>query len=561
MGSNGYGEIAQSEDYSAEGGVPGSSQKRNAWLFAIVGIVVVLLIAGAGVFCIVYFGNKNKEPEPKPFGGLNFSYFDAYVAENYNGHFSYYRSVVKDTSCRNDYAAQNQKVFMLEDSVYIYERVFGRDIGHKLLADGDCTFEIPSIFNLTKTGVKCPDLKKYTPAGMEPPKLGKCDLISYHVKQEYQTLDLKYWVSGDRLVALEQQQLIGGIKAAEVNLYFIKFEAKNVSDSEFDIPKDILLVDLSEPVHEDNDNKQQKPPRFNFFSDIVSYDITKNLPGHESLKNQKKQFPSPLINKLHPLSSRTNSVMSKPQTVNPRRALDEIGEENIPDNYDLREVYKTKCPSISTIFNQGDCGCCWAMASATAFSDRACIATDGAVSVDMSTQRVMDCSNMSSGCDGGNPVDAWTDFTKIGAVSEECSPFFESDMKCLKGECYDPNMKIDYYYAKNAYSPFSAVNWTENMRVIQADIMKYGSVTTSFFVFTDFFDYVGGVYRRRGYPEYQGGHSVRIVGWGETDDKVPYWIVANTWGKDWGEDGFFRIIRGTNDCGIEDMVVAGEYRV
>ena len=90
--------------------------------------------------------------------------------------------------------------------------------------------------------------------------------------------------------------------------------------------------------------------------------------------------------------------------------------------------------------------------------------------------------------------------------------------------------------------------------------MKYGSVTAQFYVFTDFTGYSGGVYRHKGSPDYHGSHIVRIIGWGETDDKVPYWIVANTWGEDWGENGYFRIIRGINDCGIEDMVIAGEYR-
>ncbi|PIO53624.1 hypothetical protein TELCIR_25035, partial [Teladorsagia circumcincta] len=47
-----------------------------------------------------------------------------------------------------------------------------------------------------------------------------------------------------------------------------------------------------------------------------------------------------------------------------------------------------------------------------------------------------------------------------------------------------------------------------------------------------------------------GGHSVKIVGWGK-ERHIPYWIVANSWGTGWGEGGFFRIVRGINDCNIE----------
>jgi len=52
-----------------------------------------------------------------------------------------------------------------------------------------------------------------------------------------------------------------------------------------------------------------------------------------------------------------------------------------------------------------------------------------------------------------------------------------------------------------------------------------------------------------------GEHAVKIIGWGEEKYK-PYWIVANTWSSDWGNDeGFFKIRRGVNECGIESQVV------
>ena len=53
-----------------------------------------------------------------------------------------------------------------------------------------------------------------------------------------------------------------------------------------------------------------------------------------------------------------------------------------------------------------------------------------------------------------------------------------------------------------------------------------------------------------------GGHAIRIVGWGE-ESGVKFWWIANSWGTKWGINGYFRMIRGINDCKIEENVVCG----
>jgi cathepsin B len=65
--------------------------------------------------------------------------------------------------------------------------------------------------------------------------------------------------------------------------------------------------------------------------------------------------------------------------------------------------------------------------------------------------------------------------------------------------------------------------------------------------------YQSGIYKyTRG--GFLGGHAVKIVGWGQ-EKGVNYWIAANSWGPNWGENGFFKIKEG--ECDFEGQLIAG----
>lgn len=85
--------------------------------------------------------------------------------------------------------------------------------------------------------------------------------------------------------------------------------------------------------------------------------------------------------------------------------------------------------------------------------------------------------------------------------------------------------------------------------------MTNGPVEASFTVYTDFLSYKSGVYQQMK-GTFAGGHAVKILGWG-TEGGKPYWLVANSWNKDWGDKGFFKILRGSDECGIESHITAG----
>ena len=100
---------------------------------------------------------------------------------------------------------------------------------------------------------------------------------------------------------------------------------------------------------------------------------------------------------------------------------------------------------------------------------------------------------------------------------------------------------------------------------IQQELMKNGPVQAAFRVYKSFMSYKSGVYQRKWWNFWDkilGGHAVKIVGWGTqpaslTRPSVDYWTIANSWSTNWGENGYFKIKRGVNMCGIESNIYTG----
>lgn len=74
---------------------------------------------------------------------------------------------------------------------------------------------------------------------------------------------------------------------------------------------------------------------------------------------------------------------------------------------------------------------------------------------------------------------------------------------------------------------------------MQQAIMTTGPLESGFQVYEDFFSYKSGIYSHVS-GDYVAGHACRVVGWGKSGT-TNYWIVANSWGTKWGENGWFRV--------------------
>lgn len=87
--------------------------------------------------------------------------------------------------------------------------------------------------------------------------------------------------------------------------------------------------------------------------------------------------------------------------------------------------------------------------------------------------------------------------------------------------------------------------------------MALGAVEVGFTVFSDFMSYRGGVYKHLS-GAMEGGHAVKIVGW-ENSSGEEAWIVQNSWGASWGEDGFFRISMRNSGTDIAAPTTGGAF--
>ncbi|KHJ88690.1 papain family cysteine protease [Oesophagostomum dentatum] len=137
--------------------------------------------------------------------------------------------------------------------------------------------------------------------------------------------------------------------------------------------------------------------------------------------------------------------------------------------------------------------------------------------------------------------DCPTDGYEKPECKEECQPGFSRK--------YNQNR----IYVKKHYKVRKSV------KDIQKEILVFGPVQAAITVYEDFYHYRKGIYWHFGGSE-KGRHAVKIIGWGE-DGGVPYWLAANSWSADYGEDGYFRILRGYDECGIESNIIAGTMKV
>jgi len=209
------------------------------------------------------------------------------------------------------------------------------------------------------------------------------------------------------------------------------------------------------------------------------------------------------------------------------------------------------------------CNSSWAFATTSALSDRIAVARGGVFpEIDLSPQLLLTCDSVDQGCRGGSALSAYTWMSQNNITDSSCAPYqaksWKEGLQCNaqaickecnpNGQCYVPSFFNNYRV--NQYGSLPA----NNVQALQNEILANGPIVCDIDA-GPIINFQGtGIVSN---PGTATNHSVSVVGWGVSTDgqNTPYWIVRNSWGEYWGDNGYFKVLRGSNALLIESKCI------
>lgn len=190
-----------------------------------------------------------------------------------------------------------------------------------------------------------------------------------------------------------------------------------------------------------------------------------------------------------------------------------------------------------------DCTAGHVLSVISTVEDRICISNGAKERFRLSAQDAVSCDQTNFGCEGGYVTHAIEYGRDFGYVREECFPWQGKNVTCPA----EPNQcRVN----KEQYQLMSYCV-VQGPDAIKREIIKHGPVIAPLTPFTDFLTYKQGTYfPGEGAFKFNGQQAIKIVGW-ERSMQGDVWIIENSWGSQWGEGGYARVMSGHKDLGID----------
>ncbi|XP_047178053.1 vignain-like [Vigna umbellata] len=218
--------------------------------------------------------------------------------------------------------------------------------------------------------------------------------------------------------------------------------------------------------------------------------------------------------------------------------------DKVPSSVDWR-----KKGAVTDVKDQGKCGSCWAFSTVVAVEGINQIKTNKLVS--LSEQELIDCDTKENqGCNGGLMESAFDFIKRHGITKESNYPYEERDGTCDASKVKKPAVSIDGHETVPVNNEAALLKAVAHQPVSVA--IDAGGFAFQF--------YSEGVFT--GLCGTDLNHGVAIVGYGTTRDGTKYWTVKNSWGSEWGENGYIRMERDVfNKRGLCGIAMEASYPI